>query len=37
VPDPKVVVCALFPNAGYGGDTAAPVVKELLEGALGVS
>jgi peptidoglycan glycosyltransferase len=37
VPDPKVVVCALFPNAGYGGDTAAPVVKELLEEALGIS
>jgi cell division protein FtsI/penicillin-binding protein 2 len=37
VPDPKVVVCALFPDAGYGGDTAAPVVKELLEEALGIS
>jgi penicillin-binding protein A len=37
VPDPKVVVCALFPNAGYGGDTAAPVVRELLEQALGLS
>jgi len=37
VPDPKVVICALFPNAGYGGDTAAPVVKELLEQALGIS
>jgi len=37
VPDPKVVICALFPNAGYGGDTAAPVVKELIEQALGIS
>jgi peptidoglycan glycosyltransferase len=37
VPHPKVVVCALFPNAGYGGDTAAPVVRQLLEDALGIS
>jgi peptidoglycan glycosyltransferase len=37
VPNPKVVVCALFPNAGYGGDTAAPVVRQLLEQALGIS
>ena len=29
--DPKVVVCALFPNAGYGGDTAAPAVRQVLE------
>lgn len=34
---PKVVVCALFPNQGYGGDTAAPAVKQVLEEALGVS
>jgi len=37
IPDPKVVVCALFPNAGYGAQTAAPVVKEVLEDALGIS
>ncbi len=34
VPNPKVVVCALFPNAGYGGATAAPVVRQLLVDAL---
>ena len=34
---PKVVVTALFPNAGYGADTAAPVVKQLIEDVLGVS
>lgn len=33
---PKVVVAALFPNAGYGADTAAPVVRQLIEDALGV-
>jgi peptidoglycan glycosyltransferase len=33
---PKVVVAALFPNAGYGAATAGPVVKQLLEDALGV-
>jgi cell division protein FtsI/penicillin-binding protein 2 len=33
---PKVVVTALFPNAGYGADTAAPVVRQLIEDALGV-
>jgi cell division protein FtsI/penicillin-binding protein 2 len=37
VGDPKVVVAALFPNAGYGADTAAPVVRQLIEDALGVS
>ncbi len=37
VQDPKVVVCALFPNAGYGADTAAPPVREVLEAALGIS
>lgn len=37
VQDPKVVVCALFPNAGYGADTAAPAVREVLEAALGIS
>ena len=37
VPDPKVVVCALFPNAGYGAQTAAPAVRQVLEEALGVS
>lgn len=35
--DPKVVVCALFPNQGYGADTAAPAVRQMLEDALGVS
>jgi penicillin-binding protein A len=35
--DPKVVVCALFPNAGYGADTAAPAVRSVLEAALGIS
>jgi cell division protein FtsI/penicillin-binding protein 2 len=37
VPDPKVVVCALFPNAGYGAQTAAPAVKQVLEEALGIN
>lgn len=36
VGDPKVVVCALFPNQGYGADTAAPAVREMIEDALGV-
>lgn len=36
VPDPKVVVCAMFPSAGYGGKTAAPVVRAILESALGM-
>ncbi|MGH2863576.1 MAG: penicillin-binding transpeptidase domain-containing protein [Solirubrobacteraceae bacterium] len=35
--DPKVVVAALFPGAGYGADTAAPVVRQMIEDALGVS
>jgi penicillin-binding protein A len=35
--DPKVVVCALFPNQGYGADTAAPAVREVIEAALGLS
>jgi len=30
----RVVACALFPNAGYGGDTAAPAVRAALEAAL---
>jgi penicillin-binding protein A len=34
---PRVVVAALFPNAGYGADTAAPVVRQLIEDALGVA
>lgn len=34
--NPKVVVTALFPNAGYGADTAAPAVKALIEDALSV-
>ncbi len=37
VGDPKVVVCALFPNQGYGGDTAAPAVRQVLETALGIA
>jgi penicillin-binding protein A len=37
VGDPKVVVCALFPNQGYGADTAAPAVKSVIEAALGIS
>ncbi len=37
VQDPKVVVCALYPNAGYGAATAAPAVRAVLEAALGVS
>jgi penicillin-binding protein A len=35
--DPKVVVCALFPNQGYGADTAAPAVRQVIEDALGIS
>ncbi|MGO9753582.1 MAG: penicillin-binding transpeptidase domain-containing protein [Solirubrobacteraceae bacterium] len=31
---PTVVACALFPNAGYGGATAAPPVRQVLEAAL---
>jgi len=31
---PRVVACALFPAAGYGGSTAAPVVRQVLETAL---
>jgi penicillin-binding protein A len=31
---PRVVACALFPNAGYGGDTAAPVVRQVIETTL---
>ncbi len=34
---PKVVVCALFPNQGYGGDTAAPAVRQVLETAMGIA
>jgi penicillin-binding protein A len=33
---PKVVVCALFPNQGYGADTAAPAVRSVIEAALGI-
>ncbi len=33
---PKVIVCALFPGAGYGADTAGPAVKSVLESALGL-
>jgi cell division protein FtsI/penicillin-binding protein 2 len=31
---PRVVACALFPNAGYGATTAAPAVREALIAAL---
>jgi cell division protein FtsI/penicillin-binding protein 2 len=31
----RVVACALFPNAGYGGATAAPAVRQVLIAALG--
>jgi cell division protein FtsI/penicillin-binding protein 2 len=31
---PQVVVGALFPNQGAGGDTAAPAVRQVLEAAL---
>jgi cell division protein FtsI/penicillin-binding protein 2 len=37
VGDPKVVVAALFPNQGYGADTAAPAVRQMIEDALGLS
>ncbi len=39
VPDSKadVVACALYPANGYGADSAAPAVRELLEAALGIS
>jgi peptidoglycan glycosyltransferase len=36
VGDPKVVVAALFPNQGYGADTAAPAVKQVIEDVLGI-
>jgi penicillin-binding protein A len=31
VPSPQVVAGALFPNAGAGGDAAAPAVRDVLE------
>lgn len=31
---PKVVACALFPAAGYGGGTAAPVVAQVIQATL---
>jgi cell division protein FtsI/penicillin-binding protein 2 len=34
VGSPRAVGCALFPAAGFGGDTAAPVVRQVLETAL---
>ncbi|MDE3132418.1 MAG: hypothetical protein KGL16_14800 [Acidobacteriota bacterium] len=33
---PKFVVAALFPNQGYGAQTAAPAVRQVLASALGV-
>jgi cell division protein FtsI/penicillin-binding protein 2 len=35
--NPKVVVCALFPDQGYGAETAAPAVRQVIEDALGVA
>jgi penicillin-binding protein A len=35
--NPKVVVCALFPDQGYGSATAAPAVRGVIEDALGIS
>jgi len=37
VGDPKIVVCALFPNQGYGATTAAPAVSQVIADALGVA
>ncbi len=34
---PKVVVCALFPDQGYGAETAAPAVRQVIEDALGLA
>jgi peptidoglycan glycosyltransferase len=31
-----IVACALFPADGYGADSAAPAVREVLEAALGL-
>ena len=31
---PKIVVGALFPNQGAGGQTAAPAVRQVLEAGL---
>jgi peptidoglycan glycosyltransferase len=38
VPDSKagIVACALYPANGYGADSAAPAVREVLESALGL-
>ncbi len=38
VPDSRadIVACALFPANGYGADSAAPAVREVLEAALGL-
>jgi beta-lactamase class D len=35
--DPKVVVCALFPDQGFGAATAAPAVRQVIEAALGIT
>ena len=37
VGDPKVVVCALFPDQGYGAEVAAPAVRQVIEDALGLA
>ncbi len=34
---PRIVVCALFPDQGYGAATAAPAVRDVIEAALGIS
>jgi peptidoglycan glycosyltransferase len=38
VPDSRagIVACALFPANGYGADSAAPAVRQVLEAALGI-
>jgi cell division protein FtsI/penicillin-binding protein 2 len=33
---PRVVACALFPNAGFGADTAAPAARAVIAAALGI-
>jgi peptidoglycan glycosyltransferase len=32
--DPKIVVCVMLVKDGAGGDTAAPVAREIIEAAL---
>ena len=35
VAHPQLVICALYPAAGYGEQTAAPAVRQVLISALG--